>query len=158
MDNSTFPNNTTSHFSEADPISFFNSSEDYVFANVTETAISPRELVFEYDGDEFDTVNETYALVNGIYLENGTIGNDTLDGRRYVPSAIPDYLTTTKPTEETKGNDGKQGFIFLFGLCGIIILIGLLLKFFNKGKDQEEDEEHQNLKANENPNEKFSKM
>ena len=76
--------------------SLFNSTEDVFVFNATENEISPRELGFEFDDDDFENFNETNFLINGTYLENGTIGNDTIDGRRYIPSAIPNVRVPSR--------------------------------------------------------------
>merc|ERR1712210_68759 len=113
MENRTMSETSLESWTEAIPVFFNETNEDEPLPrsleNSNETLVANETYVFAYEND----VNETSLD----YM------NDTIDGRRFVPAAIPDF------TPAKKGNKaGKTGFVFLFGLAGIIILIGLLLK------------------------------
>ncbi|CBY41367.1 unnamed protein product [Oikopleura dioica] len=132
-------------WTEAIPVFFNYTDEDEPLPrsldNFNETLVSNESYIF---------ANET--IVNGTTLE---FMNDTIDGRRFVPAAIPD-LTPGKNGNEA----GKTGFVFLFGLAGIIILIGIFLKIAKRcGKYRKNSEdEYRKLSAHEKQNKRLNKL
>merc|ERR1712037_953742 len=144
MENRTM-NETSLESWEAIPVFFNETNEDEPLPrsleNSNETLVANETYVFAYEND----VNETSLD----YM------NDTIDGRRFVPAAIPDF------TPAKKGNKaGKTGFVFLFGLAGIIILIGLLLKVAKRCQKYQKisKEEYRKLKAHEKQNQNLNKL